>query len=80
MSRPATGTGLKRRLRRFQAWVRLRIPFGLRLVLGILLILLGLVGFLPVVGFWMIPLGIAIAALDIRPMRRRWRERRRLRD
>lgn len=79
MSRSETGIDLKRRLRRFQAWVRLRIPYGLRLVLGILLILLGLVGFLPILGFWMIPLGIAIAALDVKPMRRRWRERRRLR-
>ncbi|MBI6629849.1 hypothetical protein [Pontibaca salina] len=80
MPRPATGTGLKRRLRRFQAWVRLHIPFGLRLALGILLMLLGLVGFLPILGFWMIPLGIAIAALDVRPLCRRWRERRRPRD
>ncbi len=80
MARSETGIDLKRRLRRFQAWVRLRIPYGFRLVLGVVLILLGLVGFLPILGFWMIPLGFAIAALDIKPMRRRWRERRRPRD
>ena len=41
---------------------------GARLVLGLLLILGGVLGFLPVLGFWMIPLGIAVAALDIRPL------------
>ncbi|MEC8292162.1 MAG: hypothetical protein VX083_01595 [Pseudomonadota bacterium] len=28
----------------------------------------GVVGFLPVVGFWMLPLGVAIAMLDIQPV------------
>ncbi len=50
--------------------IRRSVPPGLRLLLGILLILGGLVGFLPVVGFWMIPLGIAVAALDIKPLYR----------
>ena len=30
----------------------------------------GLVGFLPILGFWMIPLGIAVASLDIPPLYR----------
>jgi len=34
------------------------------------LMLGGVFGFLPVVGFWMFPLGIAIAALDIKPLYR----------
>ncbi len=62
--------------RRFLAWVRSHVPPGARLVLGIVLILMGLVGFLPVVGFWMIPLGVAVAALDVKPLLRRWRKSR----
>jgi hypothetical protein len=36
---------------------------------------MGVVGFLPVVGFWMLPLGAAIAMMDLRPI---WRWMRRL--
>jgi hypothetical protein len=46
------------------------VPPGLRLLLGLLLIVGGVFGFLPILGFWMIPLGIAVAALDILPL---WR-------
>ena len=46
----------------------------LRMVIGGLLILLGLVGFLPVLGFWMIPLGLLILSIDL-PRVRRWRRR-----
>ena len=52
------------------AWTRRFVPPGLRLVLGLFLIGCGLLGFLPILGFWMIPLGIAVAAMDIRPL---WR-------
>jgi hypothetical protein len=37
----------------------IRIPAGVLLVLG------GLVGFLPLLGFWMLPLGLAMLAIDI---------------
>jgi len=47
-----------------------RIPPGLRLVVGLLLILGGFLGFLPILGFWMIPLGVAVASLDIPPLYR----------
>ena len=57
-------------LARARAWVTAHMPPGLRLVLGLLLILAGVFGFLPVLGFWMIPLGVAIAALDVVPL---WR-------
>jgi hypothetical protein len=40
-------------------WRLVRIPAGTALILG------GLVGFLPMVGFWMFPLGLAILAIDI---------------
>jgi hypothetical protein len=44
----------------------------IRIGLGILLIALGLLGFLPVLGFWMIPLGLLVLSIDI-PIVRRWR-------
>ncbi len=46
----------------------------LRMVLGILLILAGLFGFLPVVGFWMVPLGLIVLSIDL-PWARRARRR-----
>lgn len=59
----------------------------LRLVIGILLLIGGLLGFLPVLGFWMIPLGILVLSIDFHPIRRfrrrfevrygRWRQKRR---
>ncbi|MCB1417531.1 MAG: hypothetical protein KDJ74_00420, partial [Notoacmeibacter sp.] len=41
---------------------------------GIALVLLGFLGFLPVLGFWMIPLGLIILSQDSAPVRR-WRRR-----
>jgi hypothetical protein len=38
------------------------------------LILFGCVGFLPVLGFWMVPLGLVILSVDM-PAVRRWRRR-----
>ena len=67
----------KDRFRPFVAWVRAHVPRGLRLVLGILLILGGIFGFLPVLGFWMVPLGVLVAAMDIKLIRRWLRRRRR---
>jgi hypothetical protein len=64
---------LRGRLARALVSIRRRVPPGLRLVLGLLLIVGGILGFLPVLGFWMIPLGIAVAALDIKPLIRRFR-------
>jgi hypothetical protein len=62
-------------------WRPARIPAGILLVAG------GLLGFFPLVGFWMLPLGLAILAIDIpaagsllRKMEdlwRRWRPNRR---
>ena len=43
-----------------------------RIAVGIALILGGLVGFLPVLGFWMIPLGLLVLSIDL-PSVRRWR-------
>ena len=52
--------GGKAALDRFRAW-----PRWLRVTLGLLLIIGGILGFLPVLGFWMLPLGLAILAIDI---------------
>jgi hypothetical protein len=45
-----------------------------RVGIGIVLVAGGLVGFLPVLGFWMIPLGLLVLSVDI-PIVRRWRRR-----
>ncbi len=45
-----------------------------RIVLGVLFVLFGLVGFLPVVGFWMVPVGLLILSQDLAIVRR-WRRR-----
>lgn len=40
-----------------------RIPAGIGLILG------GTIGFLPILGFWMVPLGLAVLAQDVPVMR-----------
>jgi hypothetical protein len=52
-----------------------KLPRGLRAVVGALAIVAGLFGFLPILGFWMIPLGVALLALDVPPLRRWLRAR-----
>ncbi len=44
----------------------------IRIGIGILLVVGGIVGFLPVLGFWMIPLGLLVLSIDL-PIVRRWR-------
>jgi hypothetical protein len=68
---------------------RFRLPASqpVRIGIGILLIAGGVVGFLPILGFWMVPLGLLVLSVDIPAVRRfrrrmevkwgRWRERRR---
>jgi hypothetical protein len=43
-----------------------------RMGIGIALVVGGLLGFLPILGFWMIPLGLIVLSIDI-PAVRRWR-------
>ncbi|MDQ0316316.1 hypothetical protein J2S73_002773 [Amorphus orientalis] len=47
---------------------------GLRVGLGSALILGGFLGFLPILGFWMAPLGLIVLSVDS-PLVRRWRRR-----
>lgn len=49
-----------------------------RVVIGILCIIGGVLGFLPVLGFWMIPLGLLILSVDF-PSVRRFRRKQEVR-
>ena len=66
---------LKRQARRItyrtMRWGQNHVPPGVRTVLGALFCVGGVFGFLPVLGFWMLPLGLAFIALDIPPLRKR---------
>lgn len=55
---------IPRPLGRFIKWMRKPHLRWLRLIAGILLVIFGLVGFLPILGFWMVPLGLIILAQD----------------
>lgn len=46
----------------------------IRITLGILFIIGGVFGFLPILGFWMIPVGLLFLSIDF-AMARRWRRR-----
>lgn len=72
---------LHRRLDRAEAqlpgllkeWVaHLRHPSAswVRVPLGLLFIIAGFLGFLPILGFWMVPLGLVLLALDVALLRR----------
>lgn len=61
---------LRRRVRQAVDWIGRNVPPGFRFVLGLLLVAGGVLGFLPILGFWMIPLGFAVAAMDVRGL---WR-------
>ena len=64
---------------------RMRLPQSrlLRVLIGVALIFGGILGFLPILGFWMIPLGLLVLSYEfavVRRYRRRlvvWWERRR---
>jgi hypothetical protein len=43
---------------RHPRWRWLRVP------VGAILVFFGILGFLPIVGFWMIPLGLSLLAVD----------------
>ena len=55
---------------------RLPLPRSrmLRILIGVMLVISGLFGFLPILGFWMVPLGMLVLSIDI-PRVRRWRRR-----
>jgi hypothetical protein len=64
-------------------WLRRPSSRWVRLPAGVLLVCSGMLGFLPLLGFWMLPLGLVLLAEDLPPLRRArdavldWIERRR---
>lgn len=57
----------------FEALKRTKRPW-IRRTAGVSLIMGGLVGFLPVLGYWMLPLGLALLAVDSPRARRLYRQ------
>jgi Putative transmembrane protein (PGPGW) len=53
---------------------RVRVPNHpvVRIILGLMLVIFGIFGFLPILGFWMIPFGLVILSVDFAWIRR-WR-------
>lgn len=51
-----------------------RWPTPLRIGIGVLMVIGGLFGFLPVLGFWMVPLGLLVILIDV-PMVKRFSSR-----
>lgn len=56
-------------------WADDRLPWGIRTAAGCLLMVGGVFGFLPILGFWMLPLGAALVVLDVPFLRHRLLER-----
>ena len=54
------------------AFFRKRIFKPFRITLGSVLVFFGIFGFLPIVGFWMIPAGIAVLSIDVPWAKRVW--------
>jgi hypothetical protein len=58
-----------------------KLPPGIRSIVGLLCMVGGMFGFLPVLGFWMLPLGVALIGLDIPQARKHiqiWMEKLRI--
>lgn len=76
-------SALPRRMGAFVRWLRDPSKIWLRVPLGLLLFCGGFLGILPVLGFWMVPLGVVLMAQDVGPLRRgvyrliNWTARRR---
>jgi len=72
----------------FVSWLRKPSSIYARIPLAVLLILGGIFSFLPVLGIWMLPLGLVLFAQDVPPLQkpmaqslgwieRKWQERER---
>lgn len=60
---------MPKRLARAVRWLRQPSAIWVRVPVALLFIGAGFVGFLPVLGFWMAPLGLLLIAQDIPPLR-----------
>jgi hypothetical protein len=65
---------LPSRFRTTVRWLRKPSSRWMRIPAGALLIAGGLLGILPLLGFWMLPLGLVLLAEDV-PLLRTWRDR-----
>jgi hypothetical protein len=65
---------LPSRFRTTVRWLRKPSSRWVRIPAGVLLIGGGLLGILPLLGFWMLPLGLILLAEDV-PLLRTWRDR-----
>lgn len=79
---PKEQSNLQRQAKAFSyrvlMWAKTKLPPGVRSIVGLLFMVGGVFGFLPILGFWMLPLGLALIALDLAPTRKsieRWIER-----
>lgn len=61
---------LPERVQRGVAWLRQPNRRWARLPLSFLLIFSGFLGFLPILGFWMLPLGLLLLAEDVPAIKR----------
>src|ERR1700754_90192 len=59
------------RVSQFIRWLRKPSSFAVRLVVALLLIVGGLFSFLPVLGLWMLPLGLLFMAQDVPILQKR---------
>ena len=58
----------------FGRTIKLPRSRALRVAIGVVLIILGIFGFLPILGFWMIPLGLLVLSYEFASVRR-WRRK-----
>ncbi|MBM3491796.1 MAG: hypothetical protein FJX68_15405 [Alphaproteobacteria bacterium] len=65
---------MEQRVRQFRQRLY-RWPRSARVAAGCALVVGGLLGFLPILGFWMVPLGLVVLSVDVPVVRR---QRRRL--
>jgi hypothetical protein len=54
----------------FLRWIRRPHMHLLRIPLALILILGGIFSFLPILGLWMLPLGLLVLAIDVPPLKR----------
>jgi hypothetical protein len=59
---------IRARVNRLLVWIRDNVPPGVRSLVGLLLIVGGVFSFLPILGLWMLPLGVAVLLLDLKPL------------
>ncbi len=76
MARPGRDQRVERLIERLPGrfrssirWLRRPSSLWVRMPVGVLLICGGVLGFLPILGFWMLPLGLVLLAEDVRPLR-----------